>query len=74
MFSGEVLTGTASTPYTASTIADADITSASIAPGRTTTQIISIVTGGNPNKDNTGGFFPNALNGTIGAKVVKASS
>ncbi len=60
--------------YTASTIADADITTTSIAPGRTTTQVIAIVTGGNVNNDNTGLFFPNALNGTIGAKVVKTTT
>ncbi len=60
--------------YTASTIADADITTTSIAPGRTTTQVIAIVTGGNLKGDNTGGFFPNGMNGTIGAKVVKTAS
>ena len=60
--------------YTASTIADADITSTSIAPGRTTTQVIAIVTGGNLNMDNTGGFFPNAMNGTIGAKITATAT
>ena len=60
--------------YTASTIADADITSTSIAPGRTATQVIAIVTGGNLNMDNTGGFFPNAMNGTIGAKITATAT
>ena len=56
--------------YPAITIVDADITTTSISPGRTTTQVIAIVTGGNANNDNTGGFFPNGMNGTIGAKIV----
>lgn len=62
------------TNYPALTIADANVLSTSIAAGRTTTQVIAIVTGGNANNDNTGGFFPNGMNGTIGAKVVKTSS
>lgn len=70
MMTGTGSTATLATPYAATTISDADVTAMSIAPGRTTAQVISIVTSGNVNKDNTGGFFPNALNGTIGAKVV----
>ncbi len=65
-----VTLNTAATTYVATTIVDADITVSSIAPGRTTDQVIAIVTGGNVKSDNTGGFFPNALNGTIGAKVI----
>ncbi len=60
------------TSYPATTIADANVLSTSIAAGRTTTQVIAIVTGGNAKGDNTGGFFPNALNGTIGAKITKS--
>lgn len=56
------------TPYPATTIVDADITKNSIAPGRSTTQVLAIVTAGN-GKTNMGGFFPNGLNGTIGAAV-----
>ncbi len=56
------------TPYPATTIVDADITASSIAPGRSTTQVLAIVTAGN-GATNTGGFFPNGLNGTIGAAV-----
>ena len=61
------------TSYPASTLADADITTTSIAPGRTTTQVIAIVTAGNAAKNNTGGFFPSGLNGTIGKKTVVGS-
>lgn len=56
------------TPYPATTIVDADITASSIAPGRSTTQVLAIVTAGN-GATNMGGFFPNGLNGTIGAAV-----
>lgn len=69
------LNGTSAT-YNATTFADAPTgmtrTTAkpgySIAAGRTTTQILAIVTaGGTPNGSGvtTGGFFPNGLNGTI---------
>ena len=59
---------TTATPYPATTIVDADITASSIAPGRSATQVLAIVTAGN-GKTNMGGFFPNGLNGTIGAAV-----
>ncbi len=57
------------TSFPASTLADADITTTSIAPGRTPQQIIDIVTAGNAAGNNTGGFFPSGVNGTIGAKT-----
>lgn len=59
-------TGSASFPVT--TLVDADITKSSIAQGRTTAQILQIVTAGgkvNTAGVTTGGFFPSGLNGTI---------
>lgn len=67
-------TTTTATPFAATTIADADVTATSIAPGRSTTQVIAIVTGGNVNKDNTGGFFPSGMTGTIGAQIKTTST
>lgn len=56
------------TSFPATTIVDADITASSIAPGRSATQVLAIVTAGN-GKTNMGGFFPSGLNGKIGAAV-----
>ncbi len=71
---GTGATATLATPYAATTIADAPITTNSIAIKRSTTQVIAIVTAGNANSDNTGGFFPSGMNGNIGAKIVKSAS
>jgi Ferritin-like domain len=54
------LNGSSAT-YSSSTIVDCD--SNSIGWGRTTTQVLAIVTGGSAN--NQGVFFPSGLNGTI---------
>lgn len=71
-------TNTSATPsgtsFPASTLADADITTTSIAPGRTPQQIIDIVTAGNAAGNNTGGFFPSGVNGTIGVKTTTTAS
>ncbi len=63
----KVALNTGSATLLATTLVDADITASSIAAGRTTTQILAIVTGGpapasGPSK---GVFFPNGLNGLI---------
>ncbi len=60
------LNGSTTSPaFTATTIADTDVNA--LGWGRTTSQVLSIVTGVSPAaaSANKGGFFPNGLNGNI---------